>query len=526
MNEFLYILFPVVIAFLSYLGNDRIRFIFIIFSEIIFTILSVYLFINVHDNGTIIRTFGNYDYLVGISIRIDLLSSLLILTTSILFLGLLVYNYHRYYMNKLFLFLFILLQGLINGIFLSADLFNIYVFIEVSTIVVSILIMFKRDSQSIYDGMVYLLTNVLSMCFFLLAVGFTYKIFGTLNMIELKALILQIEDIDSIKIPYALFMTAVGLKAAIMPLFSWLPKAHGTPSAPSVVSAVLSGLYVKGGVYLYIRFHDMFQPIFDSSTLFLVAGYLTAIVGFIYALSQTDLKLILAYHTVSQIGLIIVGLNIGETGSFYGAIYHILNHAIFKTVLCLTAGILISVYNVRDVTKIRGVLKSMPFVGISIIVAIFGITGAPLFNGSISKYLIQHGTVKFTLSYYLMLFINLGTIISFIKYSQVLFGETSVRHDIRWNQKLVIGLLSLICFVGGIFGEPIVNYIFSISMHIDSYVFIEKGIIYVISLIIGVLFYRYIYHHMRLFKEIRSLDLTFNTICMSIVIFFFTLLVI
>jgi multicomponent Na+:H+ antiporter subunit D len=120
-------------------------------------------------------------------------------------------------------------------------------------------------------------------------------------------------------LPYALILTAVCLKAALMPLFSWLPKAHGTPSAPSVVSAVLSGLYVKNGIYLFIRCQSAFQPI-DVSTFFLVAGAVTAIAGAVFAIAQSDIKLILSYHTVSQIGLIMVALNMGSETAAVGAV--------------------------------------------------------------------------------------------------------------------------------------------------------------------------------------------------------------
>jgi len=108
-------------------------------------------------------------------------------------------------------------------------------------------------------------------------------------------------------------------------------------------------------------------------------------------MSQYDIKLILAYSTVSQIGLIIFGLSVDNSYSYYGAIYHIINHSIFKTLLFLCAGLIIDHYNTRDMRKIRGVFTSMPLLSVAMIMAMLGVTGAPLFNGSISKYLIQKG---------------------------------------------------------------------------------------------------------------------------------------
>ena len=220
--------------------------------------------------------------------------------------------------------------------------------------------MFNKDSLSIYVVIVYLLTILVSMTFFLLGIGYLYKIFGHLDFETIKSLMPEIKNPRTLILPYTLLITSIGLKSAIMPLFSWLPRAHGTPSAPSIVSAILSGLYVKGGIYLLIRFQDTFSYHLDTSKAFLVMGFLTAVIGFIFALSQTDIKLILAYHTVSQIGLIIFGLSMGSEYSYYGAIYHIINHAIFKSTLFLTAGIIIEQYQTRDIRQIRGVFKRMP----------------------------------------------------------------------------------------------------------------------------------------------------------------------
>lgn len=511
---------PIIVALIGYLLNNKKIHGFIILAQAGLFALSVYLFIDVHNNGTIKASLGRYPDSVSIQLIADQIGIMFVMLTCFLFLMMLIYNYHKSYMNHLFLFLFIVLEGLINAIFLSADFFDIYALVEVATVTVSVLIMFKKDSQSIYDGMVYLLTNLVSMTFFLFGIGYLYKIFGSLDMSVIKEMMPQIQDPSSLILPYTFLITAIGLKSAVMPLFSWLPRAHGTPSAPSIVSAILSGLYVKGGLYLFIRFQDTFKYHLDTSTAFLVMGFMTAVVGFIFALSQTDIKLILAYHTVSQIGLIIFGLSIGSDYSYYGAIYHILNHAIFKSTLFLTAGMIIDVYKTRDIRQIRGVFERMPYVSIIMIVAIFGITGAPLFNGSVSKYLIQKGT---SYSQYLelgLIVINLGTIVSFVKYSTMLFGYEPRRHKIRWNMKLATGILAAITFIGGTFGQFFVNWVFHLHVTIGTASILNKLTIYLLSLLAGYLFYHYFYKKIKFFKTMREIELTFNEIVYSIVFFF------
>lgn len=518
---FFIVLLPIIIAVTNYLFVNKIYKVVQFLGQALMMVIAISYVIAIKDQGTIIQVLGGYEQGVGITLKIDSISSVFVLLNTFLFSCLLLYNYHKSYMTKLFLFLFIILQGLINGLFLANDLFTLYVIIELSTIVVSILIMFKRDSQSIYDGMLYLLINIVSMSMFLLAIAYIYKIFGTLDLTILKERMDLVVDPRILILPYALLITSVDLKSALMPLFSWLPKAHGTKSAPSIVSAILSGLYVKGGLYLFIRFQDVFKSQIDTAELFILMGFLTSVIGFTFALSQTDLKLILAYHTVSQIGLIIFGLSIGNEYSYWGSIYHIVNHAIFKSLLFLTAGMIIDEYGTRDIREIKGVFKRMPFVSVVTLMAIFAITGAPLFNGSISKYLIQKGLNSNTWLEYALLIINLGTVMSFVKYASMFRGDyEGVKHHLPLNQKIAISILGTICLLGGIFGIQFVDILFGVHVSVSMAGYLEKTVLFIISLIIGVLFYHFLYKKIGLFRTIREIELTFNQICYSIVIFF------
>lgn len=521
MSLFWLVLVPIIMAVFGYLINFKKAALFFIIVQVGLLALSFYFLYQVNINGPIVCTLGTFDAWLDIVLIADNISMLFVTLTCFLFLTMLVFNYHKHYMNHLFLFLFIVLQGLINAIFLSYDFFNIYALVEVSTVTVSILIMFKKDSQSIYDGMVYLLTNLVSMTFFLFGIGYIYKMFGTLNMSIVKDMMVNVTETRDLILPYTLLITSIGLKSAVMPLFSWLPRAHGTPAAPSIVSAILSGLYVKGGVYLFIRFQDTFSSQLDTSSIFIVLGFMTAVIGFIFALSQTDIKLILAYHTVSQIGLIIFGLSIGSEYSYYGSIYHILNHAVFKSTLFLTAGMIIEEYETRDIREIHGVFKRMPYVAVVMIVAIFGITGAPLFNGSVSKYLIQKGTNYQVMLEYGLVLINLGTIVSFIKYASMLFGSHHEKFKVPLNQKIAIGTLSVITFLGGIFGQFIVEVLFDVYIQLTFQAILSKLMIYLLSLIAGYLFYKRFYKKIRFFKTMREIELSFNEIVFSIVFFFF-----
>ena len=517
---YLFILLPMLLATVMYLfPNKHIKRIAILFQAGLL-VCAIVNFMYVKQYETIFERLGGWDGYVGISLRADALSSVMLMLTAVLFLVMLIFNYSKDYVNNLFLFLFLVLQALMMGIFLSNDLFNIYVLMEVSTIIVSILIMFKKDSQSIYDGMIYLFVNIVGMAFFLFGIGFIYKTFGVLDFNGIKEKMHLIEHSKTLIIPYALMITAVGLKSALMPLFSWLPKAHATPSAPSIVSAILSGLYVKTGIYLFIRVQEMYIGRIDMSEYFMVMGFLTGVIGFILALSQTDIKLILAYHTISQIGLIMIGLNYPDTNAYWGAVYHIISHAFVKSTLFLTAGIIIEEYQTRNIWEIKGVFKRLPVVATSSILAILGITGAPFFNGSISKYLIESG-IKGNMLEYGVLLINLGTIIYFMKYLSMFWGKwEGPKARVDKYRRVIIIILGLLCFIGGLYGQGLINYLFNQDVVIDLPSYMQKIIVYLASLVAGVIIYKKIVLKSQILYKVQELKVGFNNVCLLITIFF------
>ena len=332
--------------------------------------------------------------------------------------------------------------------------------------------------------------------------------------------------------PYAFLMTAVSLKAALMPLFSWLPKAHGTPGAPTVVSAVLSGLYVKGGVYLFFRLQDIFEPVLDTRSLFLVLGLMTAVIGFVLAIAQKDIKLILAYHTVSQIGLIMTGLNMDHDYARYGALYHIINHAIFKATLFLTAGLVIEHYKTRQIGQIRGVWREMPAVALASLLAILGITGAPLFNGSMSKAWIMVGADQAWLGIALYV-INLGTVISFVKYSSMLWGKAPGKAKRPfWGgpghrlPALVCLSLGTLCLLGGVLSEPMTRLLFGVALPVDWSQYGRKTVVFLLLLFAGTAIYHFGLKRWRYLQQARDLDLSFHDICLTMAAFFAALVIV
>ncbi len=513
-----FIILPIFVGVVIYaIPKAPIRFLVCI-TELILACLVFYLHFDIQKNGPMYNVLGSDVSYVGIVLIADSLKVLLLAITVLLFFACFIYTMREEFFDKKFVMLFFILQGLLSGVFLSDDLFNLYVLLEVATVVVAILIMFKRDICAVYDGMVYLLSQVVCMIFYLFGVGYLYKIFGVLSIEQISAMIDSV-DSSSLIVPFAFIMTSVCLKSAFFPLFSWLPRAHGTPSAPSAVSAILSGLYVKNGIYLFLIFARLFAPAINFSPFFIVISTITAVLGFLLAIVQTDIKLILAYHTVSQTGLIALGLSIQNQVSNAGAIYHIVCHALFKSLLFLAAGMIIKQYQTRDIRQIHGVFKSNKVAGIATILGVLGITGAPFFNGSVSKYFINYG-VKDTPLEYVMIFINFGTILSFVKYSKMLWGKQQNCRKEDTCKKVVVLSLGALCFLGGIFGVPIINTYMDSSIQIDVILYAEKCIIYFVSLILAILTYKHVIAKKPAIYKLNKYVLNFQQIIVAMVMFF------
>ena len=508
-----FVIIPVLLGIFLYLfAGANVGRIIAIVIQMALVAFSYYLFV-LSKSGDVITLVGGYYGVMGVTLKADTFSSVFILLTTFMFLIASIYSFNQDN-SKFFWLLIFLWQSSLIGIFLTRDLFNIFVLIEVVTLVVAILIMFDRSNRSMYDGIIYLMVNVVAIKFYLLGVGYVYMLTGVLDMGLAAQILHENHPVSAQILPYALIMTTVALKCALMPLFSWLPKAHGTPGAPPAVSALLSGVHIKSGLYLFIRFQEVFFAV-SATEFFMILGIITGIAGFILAMSQSDIKLILAYHTVSQVGLIMVGLNMPDYVSQTGAMYHIFNHAFFKGGLFLSAGLIIKTYGTRNVYKIRGVMRRYPILGVATVMAILGITGAPLFNGMISKYFIKYGADW--LMNGVLIFMSLGTIVSFVKYSTMLFGKADgevIKIDL--HKQIAVLSLGVICFIGGVFSGQFVYFLFGVHTQVDLLGYLEKVGIFAASLVAGILIYKYYISRSKLMKRVKAIDLGFRSICVSI----------
>ena len=428
---------PIFAAVLLYLFKHE-KFSNIVFvAQISNIILFILYVIYLRDGGQNLLILGGNEAQIRISFYNDSLSLTFLGLSILMWFVILLYTFNVNRKENKFLFFLMFLQGVFLGLLQTNDLFNMFVFLELITVLVTILIAYKKTGASYRAGIYYLLLNTVGALMFLIGIILVYYAYGTINIQLIQSFMATHSDTMTIQLAYVFMVAGMSVKAALFPVFTWLPKAHGV--AQSTISALLSGLVVKGALYMFIRVHnEMFLPAnYDTNALFFWIGAITALIGVMFALSQKDLKQILAYHTISQVGIMMMGISAISGLSYFGGFLHIFNHAFFKSLLFLGAGVVINAYQTKKVYEIKGVFKTMPWTAILLIIGMLSISGAPLLNGFVSKSLVKYDFKYDTVKMVIFTLINIGTITSFIKFSTILFGpkqaiivERNIKHFI------------------------------------------------------------------------------------------------
>jgi multicomponent Na+:H+ antiporter subunit D len=300
------------------------------------------------------------------------------------------YMEHLRGLGKYDAFYFLMVTG-IMGVLLTRDIFNMYVFFEILSISVYILITTGEKKENYRASLKYLILGSVSSAFFLFAVGITYAVTGSLNMDYIAQAVPAImgKDPFPVYMIFSLFLVSMGVKSGLVPLHFWLPDAHSM--APSPVSALLSGIVLKISIYGLLRLSFLFGDSFlASDRVLMVLGVTTMVVGSVLALVQKDLKRMLAYSSISQVGLIMTGLGIGTELAIKGALFHVVNHALMKSGLFLCAGVIIYQSKSREISRLNGVSPGMV---LCFVILSLGIIGVPPLNGFSSKLVILYGAV-------------------------------------------------------------------------------------------------------------------------------------
>jgi multicomponent Na+:H+ antiporter subunit D len=362
-----------------------------LFGSVAIFSVSVYLLRLVSAKGIQVLQLGGWSAPYGISLVIDTFSALMLLISAILAVVISLYSFSFIQSgslhSKFYIFFFSLLMG-VNGAFITGDVFNLYVWFEVMLMSSFVLITLGKSKAQLEGGIKYLALNLIGSLFFLAGLGLLYGKTGTLNMAHLAEILKNDDQAILMNTSAVLFFVAFGIKAAVFPLYFWLPASYHTPNI--TITALFAGLLTKVGVYTLIRFFTLFfvqDQQFWHQLLFIIAG-LTMVSGGIAAAAHYETRRILSYHIISQIGYMIMGLGIFTPLALAGAIFFIMHNMIAKTNTFLISGVINKIKGTYYLKDIGGLFKQSPFLAVLFIIPAFALAGFPPLSGFFAKFIL------------------------------------------------------------------------------------------------------------------------------------------
>ena len=351
--------------------------------------------------GTIHYYMGGWDPPWGIEYVVDYLNAFVLVIISCVTLVVAIYSkksVEQELPEKIVFFYttyLLLVTGLL-GIIVTGDMFNLYVFLEIASLAAYALIAIGKDGAPLASFR-YVIMGTIGACFYLLGVGYLYMATGSLNMADLAQLLPNLYSSKVVLVGFTFFVVGVALKMALFPLHTWLPDAY--TYAPSAVSALIAPTMTKVGAYVMIRImFTVFKPYFaieliPVATLLSWIAAVAMIVGSIFAIIQSDLKKMLSYSVVAQIGYIMLGVGLANRAGLTGAILHILNEAFTKGCMFSVAGAIVYKLGTSNIYSFSNLYKKMPLTMAAFLMGAFSMVGIPPTCGFFSKLYLILGSI-------------------------------------------------------------------------------------------------------------------------------------
>jgi multicomponent Na+:H+ antiporter subunit D len=354
---------------------------------------AIAMLIEASDGSPLVAQVGGWPAPAGISLVADRFSSLVLTTSAGMLVAVLVYAISQIGRDAIDWWFHAKYLVLASGVALSlltGDLFNLFVGFEVMLVASYVLLTVRTGKREIRATISYVVINLLASAFFLVLIAVVYGATGTLNMADLS---IRIDDLPAATAQgiTLLMLVVFGVKAALFPLFMWLPDSY--PTAPTPVTAIFAGLLTKVGMAIVIRTQTLFGSTDGGpSTLLLVVAGLTMVVGVLGAIAQNDIKRILSFHIVSQIGYMAMGLAFLTSAGVAAAVLFLANQVVVKTGLFLVAGIVEREQGTGSLDGSGGMLHQRPVVAALFAPLALSIAGIPPFGGFVPKLgLVQAG---------------------------------------------------------------------------------------------------------------------------------------
>ncbi len=387
---------------------------------------SIALLIQIESKGATAVAVGGWGPEVGIALVVDLFASLLLVISHIATFAVLVYSIGHPRTRDAGAVFHPLYQAMMAGVslaFLTGDLFNLFVAFEMFLATSYALLTLGGRREQIRPAMTYIVISLVASLLFITSLGLIYAATGTVNM---AALAVELEGIPSeVRSALGLLLLVVfGSKAAIFPLFFWLPDSY--PTAPSPVSAVFAGLLTKVGVYAIIRSQFLLFPRDEAWWLLTVVAGATMFFGVLGAVAQQHMKRILSFHIVSQIGYMIMGIALFDVAGLAASIFYLMHHIPVKTSLFLIEGIVVQTAGTSRLDRVSGVARSRPAIAALFLIVSMSLAGIPPLSGFIGKFALLQAAVV-NRQWFL---VSVALLVSFL----TLFSMTKIWNAIFWGE--------------------------------------------------------------------------------------------
>ena len=284
------------------------------------------------------------------------------------------------------------------GMVATGDIFNVYVFLEITSLAGYVLIGVSKNRQALMASYTYLILGTIAATFILLGIGYLYMATGTLNMADLGQRLPELYNSKVVLVGFAFLAVGLSIKVALFPLHNWLPNAY--TYAPSVTSVIMAATATKVGAYVMIRMlFTVFNPKFEVvvihlAELLLILSVVAILVGSVLAVAQANIKKMLAYSSIGQIGYITLGIALLNTTGLTGGVLHILNHTLMKGALFMVAGAVVYRLGITNIKDFTGLGKKMPFTMAAFTVGALSMVGVPLTVGFVSKWYLAVGSLE------------------------------------------------------------------------------------------------------------------------------------
>ncbi|HAC14731.1 MAG TPA: NADH/ubiquinone/plastoquinone (complex I) [Bacteroidetes bacterium] len=479
---FTYVVSAILITLFAF-WKERLAYFFAVLGTGTASVLSVLAFLNYLTDGSLRYFFGGWTPPIGIEFVYDGLSGFFLLVINIIALLVLIYTKNP--TNKelpqktvpYYALVMLMLVGF-NGIVLTGDLFNLYVFLEISSLSSYALISIG-NKKAPFSAFRYLIVGTVGGTLYLFGVGFLYTVTGTLNLIDMSTMLPAIIEGRAVFTALILMVMGIGIKAALFPMHGWLPEAYA--NAASGTTALIAPIGTKVAAYVLFRIFFYLFGIELVDTIVPVTyilGGLAAIgilYGSIMAIAQTDLKRMLAYSSVSQIGYIILGLSMANPWGFAGALLHVLNHAVMKASLFMVSGNLMFKEGNTDITKFNDSFrKKYPVTMASFTIAAISMVGLPPLAGFFSKWYLVLGTVE-NANWVFLAVILISSLLNAVYFFRIIekvymknsaagqvVADNSRRNEAPFSMIWPLTVLAVALFVIGLFNAVIVGFLMNL----------------------------------------------------------------